>query len=408
MAPMALVIVHLDDFDQLVARGSQTLGDSVLVRLAERLENAVRQGDTVARWGPQEFAIALEHVRDEAEAERLAEQIGRAVSASLWVSGRDVRLQASVGTVLVREGLQSALSLLRQVEVARELAQRQGPGQRVLFDALGQSEWGTRPPFETLLREALGRGGVQVYFQPIVGLPARQVTGFEALLRWQDPTLGTMLPAEIVALAEESGLVSELDAFVLREACTTLKALRAQRGGDSPLYVAVNVSSRELEDGALAPLVRNALEAAGLPGTALAIEVREAALMNETLDASTCLNALRALGVRVHMDDFGTGYSSLSYLHRVALDALKVDASCVRELREGDDEIVRTAVTLGRALRMRVIAEGVETEAELAAVTRLGCAEAQGLLFGAPLPKAELQAFLRQHEGSSEDMGSRA
>jgi diguanylate cyclase (GGDEF)-like protein len=395
LSPLALLRVQLDPGELPVQELAGRVGDEIVVRISERLEGAVRQGDTVARLSDWEFGIVLERVQNDAELERFCDQIARAVAAPIWLCEKELRFCANIGAVLAPNGLTSPDALFRQAEAARELAARAPSGERrVLIDALGPSEWGSRLPFDTLLRQALGHGDLEVHYQPIVELAERRIVGFEALLRWQNPSLGPLLPSEIVAGAEDAGLIDELEDFVLEQACTTLAALR--RRANVPLYVAVNVSTQDLEMGTLAARVERALARAELPPGALALELKESALMDETRVTQASLDKLRALGVRLHMDDFGTGYSSLSYLHQVSLDALKIDASCVRELCAGDDEIVRTAVALGRALGLRVMAEGVESEAELEALAHLGCSEAQGYFFGAPLPSHELEALLRR------------
>jgi diguanylate cyclase (GGDEF)-like protein/PAS domain S-box-containing protein len=394
----AVLMLDLDRFKNVNDSLGHVAGDQLLIRVAERIGACVRDGDTVARLGGDEFSVLLESLTGEHEAERVAEQIQRALMTPIPLGGHDLVASASIGIVLARDDAFDALSLLRRADQAMYAAKKQGRGRQVLFEPSAHSNSSLRLTLETSLRTALSAGQLRVYFQPIVNVATGEATGFEALVRWPHPKLGLVSPAELVPVAEESGAIVQLGDFVLEEACRALRRLEAAFHPGEPFRMAVNLSARELARDDLVARVERALERAQVSPSQLVLEVKESALMGDTSAGQEAFRTLRARGVRVHMDDFGTGYSSLSYLHKFPLDALKIDASFTGRLHDnlGAEEIVRTVLSIANDLSLDVIAEGVENREQLERLRTLGCQEAQGFLFGAPLPLEALEALLRR------------
>jgi diguanylate cyclase (GGDEF)-like protein/PAS domain S-box-containing protein len=394
----AVLMLDLDRFKNVNDSLGHAAGDRLLIRVAERIGACVRDGDTVARLGGDEFSVLLESLGNEHEAERVAEQIQRALATPIPLDGHDLVASASIGIVLARDDAFDALSLLRRADQAMYAAKKQGRGRQVLFEPGAHSNSSLRLTLETSLRTALSAGQLRVYFQPIVRVATGEATGFEALVRWPHPKLGLVSPAELIPVAEESGAIVQLGDFVLEESLRALRRLEAAFHPDEPFKMAVNLSARELAREDLVARVERALEHAQVLPSALVLEVKESALMGDANAGQAAFRKLRERGVRVHMDDFGTGYSSLSYLHKFPLDALKIDASFTGRLHDnlGAEEIVRTVLTIARDLNLDVIAEGVENREQLERLRILGCHEAQGFLFGAPLPLEALEALLRR------------
>ena len=394
----AVLMLDLDRFKNVNDSLGHVAGDRLLDRVAERIGACVRDGDTVARLGGDEFSVLLEELPNEHEAERIAEQIQRALATPIPLDGHDLVASASIGIVIARDDSFDALALLRRADQAMYAAKKQGRGRQVLFEPSAHESVSPRLTLETSLRTALTEGQLRVYFQPIVNVTSGEATGFEALVRWPHPKLGLISPAELVPVAEESGAIVQLGDFVLLEALRALHRLEAAFRPATPFSMAVNLSARELSRDDLVPRVTRALEQAEVPPSSLVLEVKESALMGDADAGREAFRKLRALGVRVHMDDFGTGYSSLSYLHQFPVDALKIDCSFTSRLHEsaGAEEIVRTVITIARDLHLGVIAEGVESKEQLQRLRALGCQEAQGFLFGAPLPLEALEALLRR------------
>ncbi|HEX5661794.1 MAG TPA: EAL domain-containing protein [Polyangiales bacterium] len=394
----AVLMLDLDRFKNVNDSLGHLAGDRLLIRVAERIGACVRDGDTVARLGGDEFSVLLESLTGDHEAERVAEQIQRAMMTPIPLDGHDLVTSASIGIVLARDDAFDALSLLRRADQAMYAAKKQGRGRQVLFEPSVHSNSSLRLTLETSLRTALSAGQLRVYFQPIVSVSTGEATGFEALVRWPHPKLGLVSPAELIPVAEESGAIVQLGDFVLEESCRALRRLEAAFRPNEPFRMAVNLSARELARDDLVQRVERALERAQVLPSALVLEVTESALMGDTNAGQDAFRVLRARGVRVHMDDFGTGYSSLSYLHKFPLDALKIDASFTGRLHDnlGAEEIVRTVLSIANDLSLDVIAEGVENKEQLDRLRILGCHEAQGFLFGAPLPLEALEALLRR------------
>jgi len=310
---------------------------------------------------------------------------------------QEVVMTASVGIVVTNDPSTAVESLVADADIAMYQAKEAGKNRYAVFDEQVRSKLQERLTLVGELRKALDHNGLAVAFQPVVDLTTDRLVSVEALLRWNHPTRGPIPPDEIVAVAEETGLIDAVGTWVLRHACQQLAAWRRTFGAQAPDYVAVNVSGHQLIGGTFPGVVEAALRSAGLDGSNLCLELTESVLMVDVEETLSTMNGLRDLGVRWAIDDFGTGYSSLAYLKRFPVEFLKVDRSFVSNLTDGGEDaaIVSAVVALGRALGIAVVAEGVEGADQLAELRRLGCALVQGFYLGRPVPASELAAQLR-------------
>jgi diguanylate cyclase (GGDEF)-like protein/PAS domain S-box-containing protein len=394
-APAAVLVVDLDSFQLFNESLGPAAGDALLAAAADRLRASVGPGDAVARLGGDEFGVLLEGATA-AAADGVAEGVRRALSPPFRLDGRDLFATACVGLALARPG-DAAEDALRDATIALHRAKALGPGRHQRFDPAMREQPLARLRLAGDLRHALAHDELFLAYQPIVELATGTVRGFEALVRWRHPSLGLLSPAEFISVAEETGLIVPLGEWVMGEACRQAARWREEHGPTAP-GVAINVSARQLAHPELAAQVRAALRAAGLPPAGLRLEVTESLLATDLPRVSALLGELKAEGVGISVDDFGTGYSSLAYLHRLPADTLKVDRSFVLRMGAGREstEIVRTILALGRSLGMRVVAEGVETPAQRAALEALGCEQAQGYLFSPAVAGAAADALVRR------------
>jgi diguanylate cyclase (GGDEF)-like protein len=392
----AVVQLNLDRFQQINESLGHEAGDELLVQIARRLEGCLRTGDTLARLGADEFAMLIEDIRDPTDVSRVADRVSQALAAPFEVRGTQVFSTASLGIALSNPSYERAEEMLRDADIALHRAKAKGPGHHQLFDADMHRRAVSQLQVETDLRRAIERREFVVYYQPIIDVPTGRTCGFEALVRWRHPTRGLVPPDVFIPLAEQTGLIEAISAQVLEQACRQLQTWRQRGGACAQLYVAVNLSAPQLRRPQVVEQIRSVLASTGLDPCGLTVEITESALMHDVAAGSAVIEQLRALGIKINIDDFGTGYSSLSYLHALPVDALKIDRSFVARLEEGNgaSEIVRAIVALAQALQMRVVAEGVETAAQLAALAALGCHSAQGYLFSRPQPPADLAALI--------------
>jgi len=394
--PFAVMFLDLDRFKLVNDSLGHHLGDELLVAVGRRLVTCIRPGDTVARLGGDEFAVLLEDVAGRDEASAVADRILAVLDQPVPLEGHDVFPSASIGVVMASELEAQSEHLLRFADVAMYRAKALGRNRRELFDPSMHQNVVDRLKLETDLRRAVERGELRLLYQPIVTLASGRTTGMEALLRWQHPERGLLAPADFMRVAEETGVISAIGGWVVREAAGQLVEWQREVPAELALRMSVNVSTRELADPAFADRLAEVLEEAGPAYDSLRVEVSESTMMRNADSVIPVLERLRDMGVRAYMDDFGTGYSSLSWLHRFPVNVLKVDRSFVERLpRERDAvEIVRTIVALARTLGLEIIAEGVEQPEQAALLREMGCQYAQGYHFSGPMTAEDAGAHL--------------
>ena len=389
---IAVLFVDVDHFKVINDSLGHGHGDRLLIMIAERLASAVRPGDTVARFGGDEFVILCENVLGEIEAVGMGERIRKLAAAPLRLDGADYIVTVSTGIALTSSYETSPSDLLRDADSAMYQAKEGGRARSALFAESMRTRAVRRLETELALRRALADGELRLYYQPIVSLTSGRTAGVEALVRWEHPTDGLVGPSDFIPIAEETGLIVPLGEWVLGEACRQAQSWRTEYPAMADLTVSVNLSGRQIAQSDLVTVVANVLFDTGLPPAALVLEITESVLMSDAEYAITVLRSLKNLGVRLSVDDFGTGYSSLSYLRRFPVDVLKVDRSFVAGLgTEADDSaIVRAIINLAESLSLETVGEGIETPTQLRALEELGCDKAQGYLFSRPLPAAEV------------------
>ena len=396
----ALLFIDLDNFKTLNDTLGHDVGDVLLQQVAGRLGTCVREADTVARLGGDEFVVVLDDLSEDAlDAASQAEAIGKKILSTLnapyRLAGREHRSSPSIGITLMGESVQSVDDLLKQADLAMYQAKAAGRNTLRFFDVAMQSEVDSRVAMESDLRDGLQGGEeLELLYQPMVDVQGR-ITGAEALVRWQQPERGTVMPTDFIPLAETTGLILPLGKWVLNSACNQL-ALWALDPRMAHLTVAVNVSARELREPDFVAQVTRALERSGACAQRLRLELTETMLVHRVEDIIVKMTELRNLGVGFSLDDFGTGYSSLSYLKQLPLDLLKIDHSFVRDVLNdpNDAAIARTIVGLGKSLGLSVVAEGVETQAQRDFLADIGCLVYQGFLFADPMPIDAFNAYV--------------
>jgi len=387
---VAVLFLDLDDFKRVNDSFGHAEGDRLLREVAERLLACTRGCDTVARLGGDEFAVLLTNVRDQAGIVTAAERITRAMEAPVSLGGALVTVGVSIG---IASASHASLpdALLRNADVAMYGAKTRGKGRYAVFEPSMHAAVLMRLQLEDDLRRALAQGDLRVHFQPIVRLATGEITGAEALVRWTHAERGIIDPGRFIPLAEETGLIVPLGAWVLRQACRQGREWFERHGtgpGGAPFTVSVNISARQLAEPQFVSEVRAVLAESRLQPASLVLEITESVLMRDTETMVERMRALKALGVRLAVDDFGTGYSSLSYLHRFPVDILKIDKSFVDAVGSGSTEpaLARAIVALGESLGLMTVAEGIETDAQRAGLVALRCELGQGFLFARPAP----------------------
>jgi diguanylate cyclase (GGDEF)-like protein/PAS domain S-box-containing protein len=385
----ALLCVDLDHFKNVNDTLGHAVGDALLRTAAARLQHCVREGDTVARLGGDEFAIILCSMSERDDALSTAERIVNVLSGPYRVDGRDVIVGASVGVSIAPDDGREPEILLKKSDIALYRAKGDGRHTYRAFEPEMERELHARRELDLELRRSLDEARFALAYQPIVRLSDARLLGFEALLRWDHPTRGTISPTEFIPVAEETGMIVPLGEWALREACTAAAAW------PDDLAVCVNLSAVQLKSDTLVGTVRDCVRRSGIAAERLVLEVTESVLLSGDEGTTRRLEALRTLGARIALDDFGTGYSSLSYLRRFQFDTIKIDRSFVRELPERTESaaIVHAVLELAQRLGITTVAEGIETPAQLRALRELGCTQAQGFLFGKPQPARETQAM---------------
>ena len=398
----AVLFLDFDRFKVINDSLGHAAGDALLIALGERLKGCVRPADTVARLGGDEFTILLEDASVEAAA-RTAERIQNVLKRPFSLSGKQVPITVSIGIVPSAVGYDRPEDVLRDADLAMYRAKALGKAGYQIFTAELREHAVTLMALETDLRGALERREFSVYYQPIISVETKRPIGFEALVRWQHPVHGLVPPQAFVPLAEELGLIADIDLWVLREACTQLLAWQGAFPSDPPLTLSVNLSGQGFARPDLATRVAEILQQTGFKPESLKLELTESVLITHSETVKETLEQLHTLGVQLHIDDFGTGYSSLSYLQNFPLNVLKIDQSFIQRMAESAEstELVRTIVALARSLNLKVTAEGVETAAQLEQLRVLGCEFGQGFLFAKPLSAVEVVRFMLE-AGTSE------
>ena len=393
----AVLFLDLDRFKIVNDSLGHHVGDELLRVIAERLQRSVRPQDTVARFGGDEFAVLLEELGAGDTALQIAGRILTALSSPVELEGYDLVTSASIGVVQGAAHMTQPEYVWQAADMAMYRAKAAGPGRYEVFDRTMHLEAVARLQMETELRHALDVGEFRLAYQPVVDLASGRLLGFEALLRWEHPERGTLGPTDFVPIAEETGLILRLGDWVLQQACQDASRWPMHRDG-SRLWVAANLAAKQLSQPGIEERVRAAIEAAGIAPQRLYLELTESSVMQGADTANRALWALKSLGVRLLLDDFGTGYSSLAYLHRLPIDGVKVDRSCVDVLRDGARQslLLEGVVRVAKDAGLRVIAEGVSEREQVATLVRLGCDAGQGFLFAPPLGCDEIPRFLRR------------
>lgn len=390
----AVLFLDFDRFKVVNDSLGHVEGDKLLVLIARRLEESLRPGDVVARLGGDEFTILVDDLRDASDALRVAERINDDMAAPFNIAGREVFTSVSIGIAFGNPSYGRPEDLLRDADIAMYRAKAGGKARYQVFDGAMHREATTRLQLETELRRAFEREEFCLHYQPIVELGSERVVGFEALVRWQHPERGMVLPGEFIHIAEETGLILQLGEWVLREACRRTRGW--QQGAKKDVSISVNLSCKQFMQTDLADRVASILRETELDPRYLRLEITESYLMDDGRQAATAMNRLRALGVELSIDDFGTGYSNLSYLHRLPVSQLKIDRSFVAHMQASAEngEIVRTIIALAKSLGMRTVAEGVEESDQRAQLRSLGCEYAQGYLFSKPMDAGEAGMYI--------------
>lgn len=391
---VAVMFLDLDRFKQINDGFGHSAGDQLLVSVADRLTRCLRREDTVARFAGDEFVVILEGIADGSHSGVVAEKILRSLSAPLVIDGKEMHIPISIGIAVYPQDGADKETLMRNADAAMYQAKNDGGNSVRFYESCMNERSYERLMMQNALRPAMERKELALYYQPVYALDAGRIVGLEALLRWRHPSRGLLLPADFMRLMEETGIIVPVGEWVLRTACAQYQSWR--RAGLPPVGLQVNLSARQLGQSGFTDFVERTLRETAIDPTAVTLELSENTLMENARQANDALKALHALGLRLSVDDFGTGYSSLPYLKRFAVHTLKIDRSLVADLPHNSENvvIVRAIINLAHDLRLKTIAEGVETPEQLAFLRAHGCDQAQGFLFSAPLVPEEVPDFV--------------
>ncbi len=392
----AVLFLDFDGFKVVNDSLGHWLGDEFLIALARRLKEHIPIGNLAARLGGDEFVLLIENILEEEEVLEIADHLQRELRQPFEIRGYRLYTTASIGIVMNDKIHQTAGDLLRDADIAMYRAKENGKACCIVFDGTMRARAMARLKLETALRNALTRQELTLAYQPIWDVAAQCITGFEALARWHNTEQGTVSPAEFIPIAEETGLIIPLGEWVLEEACRQLKCWQERWPQAELLTISVNISAHQLYQGDLVAMVARTLQRTGLSAGSLKLEITESIFMEDIEAAITTCAQLQELGVCLQIDDFGTGYSSFNYLHRLPINTLKIDKSFVDLLDLGGQhiEIVRTIAMLAHNLQLSVIAEGVETQEQLAYIEALGCEQIQGYFISKPLERSRAEQFI--------------
>jgi diguanylate cyclase (GGDEF)-like protein/PAS domain S-box-containing protein len=400
----AVLFLDIDRFKNINDSLGHAIGDQLLVAVGKRLKKSTREEDIVSRFGGDEFAILLNGINNLNEAINIAERIQSELAQPFNLSGHEVFSGGSLGMALSTFEHKNSEEILRDADTAMYCAKGQGKAKLEIFDKIMHTRVASRLQLENDLRRAVDQNEFEVYYQPVMNLSSGTLSGFEALVRWNHPERGLVPPGEFIPVAEETDLIVPIGSFVLKEACRQTREWQTKWSFAEPLTISVNLSGQQFKQADLVEQVKKTLYQTQLEPQCLNLEITESIVMDDAEAATAMLRQLRSLGVQLSIDDFGTGYSSLSYLHRFPVNILKVDRSFVN--RMGTDQesmgIVETIIALADKLKMKAVAEGVETMEQSQQLKHLNCAYAQGFLYSKPLPASGAQGLITKWQGESD------
>ncbi|NJN76696.1 MAG: EAL domain-containing protein, partial [Synechococcaceae cyanobacterium RL_1_2] len=395
----AVLFMDLDNFKVVNDSLGHIVGDELLISIAHTIQQSIRPVDTVARLGGDEFTVLIEDIKNDDEAIAIASRINEELTSPLYIQGQEIFTSTSVGIAFSSPNYKDADEILRDADIAMYQAKDAGKSRYAVFKQTMHDETLRRVDMESSLRRAIINQEFVVYYQPIIALTQGTISGFEALIRWQHPSKGMISPQEFIPIAEETGLIVQIGAWVLEESCRQINHWHESIAHTTDLTMSINLSSRQLKKNSIIEQIDDILNSTGVNKHRIKLEITESLLMQNIETATQLLEAMRAMGLKLSLDDFGTGYSSLSYLHRFPLNTLKVDRSFVSRIGVNGENsaIVNAIVTLAHSMEMDIVAEGIETKEQMDYLRKLGCEYGQGYYFSAPVDghKAE-QLLLEQ------------
>ncbi|MBF0559059.1 MAG: EAL domain-containing protein [Nitrospirae bacterium] len=396
----AALFIDLDNFKKINDSFGHIVGDELLVSVAKRLSECTRPGDTISRFGGDEFVILLDELDSQDDAIGIAERIRQTLASVFFLKGHELFISASTGIAMADISADSPQDLLRNADIAMYNAKTSGKANYALFDASMHSAVIDSLNMENDLRKAIAKNEITVNYQPIIDIHTKKVAGFEALARWLHPKQGQIAPGIFIPVAEQTGLIDSIGKLVLKDACENIHKLNSQFELDTSLYVSVNLSAKQFNS-SLPQIISDVLSKSGLESNNLRLEITESTIMENIFVAASILDELKGIGVQIYLDDFGTGYSSLNYLHKFPVNALKIDPSFTKNIQDDAQarEILLSIQALTNNLEMKMIIEGVEDQSQLTTFKDLNCQYIQGYLFSRPLPTAELFAFMQNSKG---------
>lgn len=395
----AVLFIDLDRFKVINDSLGHMVGDELLIAIARRLEICLREGDTIARLGGDEFTILLDGIKDYGDAQRVAERVQEVLEQPFDVAGRELFITASVGIKYSGDDDEQPEDILRDADTAMYSAKSLGKARYQVFNARMHMHALTLLQIESDLRRAIEREEFQVNYQPIVSLESGRIHGFEALVRWRHPERGLISPSDFIPIAEETGLIIQIDRWVLKQACLQMRRWQEALPITRRMKISVNLSCKQFMQPTIVEQVLEILQETGLDAGSLKLEITESVMMERGDYAMSVLEQLSKAGIELSLDDFGTGYSSLSYIHRFPVTALKIDQSFIKRLGgEQNGEIVRAVVALARNLGLEVVAEGIETVAQLAQLKALGCEQGQGHYFSEAVSEESATEMIQKEE----------
>lgn len=402
---VGVLFLDLDDFKRMNETHGHSTGDALLQAVAERLKSGLRESDTIARIGGDEFTVLLSNITKVEDAVKVAQKLIEEFTEPFRIGDKKFFVTVSVGISFYPFDGTETETLIKMADIAMYRVKGQGKNNYQLYDLSMDAKAFEHIALENSLRRAIERDELVIYYQPQASLSNGEITGLEALIRWEHPEFGLVLPSKFIPIAEDSGLIVPLGEWVIREACRQNKAW--QDAGLQPVPVAVNLSARQFFEKRLPETISEALSETGLSAKYLTLEITESSTMHDVDYTTATLNRLKEMGIKIAMDDFGTGYSSLSYLKRFPLDMLKIDRTFVKGIpNDREDAVIISAiVALAHNLELMVIAEGVETEDQLMFLRSLKCDEMQGFYLGRPVPAKEVIKFLEKRKGIADYLG---